>query len=301
VAPAADAAPARAVVPDDPAAVVGQAAATAAPGQRLSRKQKAALHKQQHLGQVHAGAAAAAAAPAPAAAAAPVASLLPRPGRHTVTADEHDDGSGAMLRARAPAARALARQGGAAPVGNRKRRRDANEDQPHPQPPPAAGAACSGTMCALHRSRLFHWDPSPVAALAACPDGSAVALATNAGAAELWDAAHWCCIARVPGCNGVELSGLAWVQDPVDGRCAQTCGRVHISRHAHASEGRLEAPRHASRKQKGGGFGVPRPCRCRYLRPAGMHLPRDAALQCPGMQCQKVWCFCGTRLLATTG
>lgn len=57
---------------------------------------------------------------------------------------------------------------------------------------------------ALHRSRMFAWNPSPVVALAACPGSPMLAVGYESGDLELWDLAIMACIQvkLLQQCNG---------------------------------------------------------------------------------------------------
>ncbi|KAI8468075.1 MAG: quinon protein alcohol dehydrogenase-like superfamily [Monoraphidium minutum] len=78
-----------------------------------------------------------------------------------------------------------------------------------------ADAAPPGGMTALHRWRSPPWAVSTVAALAACPDGSAVAAAYEDGRVEVWHLSYLCRLMAVPGWEGADLSSLAWAHDVV--------------------------------------------------------------------------------------
>lgn len=55
-----------------------------------------------------------------------------------------------------------------------------------------ADAAPPGGLTALHRWRSPPWSVAAVTALAACPDGSAVAAAYDDGRVEVWHLWHLC-------------------------------------------------------------------------------------------------------------
>ncbi|GBF91380.1 hypothetical protein Rsub_04120 [Raphidocelis subcapitata] len=78
----------------------------------------------------------------------------------------------------------------------------------------AADDAPPGGLTALHRWRSPPWTVAPVTALAACPDGTAVAAAYENGRVEVWHLAHLCRLASIPGWDGADLSSLAWARDP---------------------------------------------------------------------------------------
>lgn len=67
---------------------------------------------------------------------------------------------------------------------------------PAPQPEEAAGNGTTGSsgMLALHRSRCWDWDPSPVVAISACPDAPLAAVGYETGDLELWDLSHMVCV-----------------------------------------------------------------------------------------------------------
>ena len=67
------------------------------------------------------------------------------------------------------------------------------------------------TSIELHRARFVEWNPASVVALAATPDGAAVAVGREDGSVELHDVTQdWRCVARAPGCEGASLTALAW-------------------------------------------------------------------------------------------
>ena len=103
------------------------------------------------------------------------------------------------------------------------------------QPEPAS----SDALVALHRARFVDWHPTAVTALAATTDGTAVAVARESGAIELWSTEHWQCLKvrdmlllllnvhvapvllkhansdlqRIPGKEQAAISSLAWTFD----------------------------------------------------------------------------------------
>jgi U3 small nucleolar RNA-associated protein 4 len=64
---------------------------------------------------------------------------------------------------------------------------------PEPEPAEAAIEPENG-LVALHRSRLWDWNPSAVVAIAACPGAPLAAVAYESGDLELWDLLHMACI-----------------------------------------------------------------------------------------------------------
>ena len=105
------------------------------------------------------------------------------------------------------------------------------------QPEPAS----SDAFVALHRARFVEWHPTAVTALAATTDGTAVAVARESGAIELWSTEHWQCLKvcdilplhlnmyaalfphktagfhlqRIPGKEQAAISSLAWTFDTI--------------------------------------------------------------------------------------
>ncbi|KAF8071219.1 UTP4 [Scenedesmus sp. PABB004] len=83
-----------------------------------------------------------------------------------------------------------------------------------PPPPPAA----AGGLTVLHRvragARFAPWAVAAVTCVSACPDGSVFAAGYDDGKVELFDAALFDCLARIPGADGVEVSSLAWARAP---------------------------------------------------------------------------------------
>eukprot|EP00798_Chlamydomonas_sp_ICE-L_P010469 gene10469-8429_t len=69
---------------------------------------------------------------------------------------------------------------------------------------------------ALHRSRLFEWQPSPVVSISACPGAALVAVGYETGDLELWDLHLMTCVQRVVGEN-IEVTCLAWALDSITG------------------------------------------------------------------------------------
>lgn len=101
-----------------------------------------------------------------------------------------------------------------APAGRTKRGRAQGAEPAAPAAAAASDPAPPGGMTALHRWRSPPWAVSPVAALAACPDGTAFAAAYESGRVEVWHLEHLCCLASVPGWESADLSSLAWARDP---------------------------------------------------------------------------------------
>ena len=46
-------------------------------------------------------------------------------------------------------------------------------------------------LIALHRARMFDWNPTAVTALSGTADGTVLAAARESGNLELWNADHW--------------------------------------------------------------------------------------------------------------
>ncbi|KAK9855784.1 hypothetical protein WJX84_010494 [Apatococcus fuscideae] len=72
-------------------------------------------------------------------------------------------------------------------------------------------------LVALHRTTLIDWQPTPIVALAATPDGTVLAAARESGDIELWETQSWHCFLRCPGRDGSCLTCLAWAWDALGG------------------------------------------------------------------------------------
>lgn len=55
----------------------------------------------------------------------------------------------------------------------------------------AASPDVSSDLVALYRCSCVDWKPSPIVSIAACPDGSAIAVARDDGDIEFWDTDSW--------------------------------------------------------------------------------------------------------------
>eukprot|EP00271_Cylindrocystis_brebissonii_P004887 TRINITY_DN16808_c0_g1_i1.p1 TRINITY_DN16808_c0_g1~~TRINITY_DN16808_c0_g1_i1.p1 ORF type:complete len:1190 (+),score=220.21 TRINITY_DN16808_c0_g1_i1:223-3792(+) len=78
----------------------------------------------------------------------------------------------------------------------------------------SAVPSATPSLMEVHRLRLIDWEPSPVVALAASVDGTAMAAARDDGAIEVWRVAAgsvgWHCELRIPGRKDAAISSLVW-------------------------------------------------------------------------------------------